>query len=413
MRVLMVAHGFPPAGRGGTEIYTHDLACVLAGRFGDRVHVLAREADPSRPERALRREQRDRIAVSWINNTFAECRSFEETYRDARIRAVAETVLDDERPDVVHVQHLTCLSTDVVEACARRGLPVVVTLNDYWLICQRGQLLDLDYRRCDGPSPAGCARCLHTGQGEAARRLQHVRAMSEHVALFLAPSETLRRRFLAFGWPSERLVLARQGCAFGPTAPRPPRTSGAALRLGFLGSLMVSKAPHLVLEAIAHLPAGSATLDVFGAYTPYHGDDGYRRRLDRVLRQDGVRVAGPLAHADVPRALADLDVLVVPSVWEENAPFVIREALQLGVPVVASDLGGMAEMVEHGRNGLLFPPGDARALERALRRLVDEPLLLDRLRAGIGPVRSLEEDAAWTREQYRRLAASDGVETHA
>jgi glycosyltransferase involved in cell wall biosynthesis len=73
----------------------------------------------------------------------------------------------------------------------------------------------------------------------------------------------------------------------------------------------------------------------------------------------------------------------------------------------------MAEMVEHGRNGLLFPPGDARALERALRRLVDEPLLLDRLRAGIGPVRSLEEDAAWTREQYRRLAASSGVEAHA
>jgi glycosyltransferase involved in cell wall biosynthesis len=124
-------------------------------------------------------------------------------------------------------------------------------------------------------------------------------------------------------------------------------------------------------------------------------------------------VAGPLAHADVPRALADLDLLVVPSVWEENAPFVIREALSLGVPVVASDLGGMAEMVEHGRNGLLFPPGDARALARALRRLVDEPLLLDRLRAGIGPVRSLEEDAGWTREQYRRLAASTGVESHA
>jgi glycosyltransferase involved in cell wall biosynthesis len=413
MRVLLVAHGFPPTGQGGTEIYTHDLARVLAERFGDRVHVLAREADPSRPERALRREPRGGMTVSWINNTFKECRSFEETYRDARIRAVAETVLDAERPDVVHVQHLTCLSTDVVRACAARALPVVVTLNDYWLICQRGQLLDDDYARCQGPTPAGCARCLHTGRAEAALRLEHVRALSDQVALFLAPSETLRRRFLSLGWPPDRLVLARQGCAFAPGPPRAPRPRGAVLRLGFMGSLMVSKAPHLLLEAFAGLPAGSATLDVFGAYTPYHGDDGYRRQLDRVRGGPGVRMAGPLPHAEVPRALAAIDVLVVPSVWEENAPFVIREAFQLGVPVVASDLGGMAEMVEHGCNGLLFPPGDARALERALRRLVDEPDLVDRLRAGIGPVRSLEEDAGWTRQQYGRLAARTGAESHA
>jgi glycosyltransferase involved in cell wall biosynthesis len=92
---------------------------------------------------------------------------------------------------------------------------------------------------------------------------------------------------------------------------------------------------------------------------------------------------------------------------------VIREALQHGVPVVASDLGGMAEMVEHETSGLLFPPGDARALQRALRRLIDEPGLLDRLRAGIAPVRSLEEDAAWTRGEYARLAGRAGTEAHA
>jgi glycosyltransferase involved in cell wall biosynthesis len=411
MRVLLVVHGFPPAAVGGTEIYVHDLACALKDRFGDEVHVMAREAAAGRPEPALRRERRDGIDVSWINNTFAGCRSFEYTYRNSRIRALAESVIDSFRPDVVHVHHLTCLSTDILEACACRGLPTVVTLNDYWLMCQRGQLLDLDYQRCPGPSAAACARCLHTGEAEAARRIEHVRAMCAQVSLFLAPSRTMRERFLAFGIPGDRLVLARQGCAFEPGPKRTGRTAGEPLRLGFIGSLMISKAPHVLLEAFRHLPLGAASVRLFGAYSAYHGDDRYRGRLEALLRLPGVEHPGPLPHERIAGALESLDVLVVPSVWEENAPFVIREAFSQGVPVVASDLGGMAEMVEHDRNGLLFAPGDAGSLERALRRLLDEPGLLDRLRAGIAPVRSLEEDAAWTRSEYARLAAP--AEAHA
>jgi glycosyltransferase involved in cell wall biosynthesis len=165
---------------------------------------------------------------------------------------------------------------------------------------------------------------------------------------------------------------------------------------------MVSKAPHLLLEAFAGLPAGSARLDVFGAYTPYHGDERYRRQLDRVLGRPGVRVAGPLPHADVPRALASMDVLVVPSVWIENAPFVIREAFVAGVPVVASDLGGMRDLVTHEASGLLFRAGDAGALRAALGRLIDEPELRSRLRGGIPPVKTIQQDAAETRERHRR-----------
>ena len=93
-------------------------------------------------------------------------------------------------------------------------------------------------------------------------------------------------------------------------------------------------------------------------------------------------------------------MLVVPSVWLENAPFIIREAFAAGLPVVASNLGGMAELVDDGRSGLLFAPGDASDLRRALARLLDEPGLLDRLRAGVPRMKTIEEDAAWTREVY-------------
>jgi GT2 family glycosyltransferase len=112
----------------------------------------------------------------------------------------------------------------------------------------------------------------------------------------------------------------------------------------------------------------------------------------------------------MPGVLADLDVVVVPSIWIENAPFIIREAFAARVPVVASNLGGMAEMVRDGADGLLFPAGDASALAAALRRLLDEPQLLPALRAGIRRPMSIEEDAASLREIYVRSGAKPLME---
>ena len=452
MRVLLIVHGFPPRALGGTEIYTSHLARTLRRAQVDEVSVLTREAAPDRPEYALRRERRHGVEIFSINHTFRDSRSFEDTYRNPAIGPIAARVIDDVAPDVAHIQHLTCLTTDLVAELERRRVPICYTLNDYWLICPRGQLFDLDLRPCDGPH-RGCRRCIDQagpGAGRAAvlwrrlerrlpgraagllgrgarslarglgdpgkageamaRRMEHVRRMAARVNLFLAPSDTLRRRFLDFGFPAERLRPFRQGIDLRPFAGL-ERSSSDRLRIGFLGSLMVSKAPHLLLEAFAGLPRGAATLEIYGGFAAYHGDDSYRRRLEPLLAARGVRHHGPVPNAEVPRALAAIDVLAVPSVWLENAPFVIREAFAAGVPVVASDRGGMAEMVAHEKSGLLFRPGDAGELRRALARLIDEPELLRRLRAGIPPPRSIEEVAGDLRQIYRDLIREAAAES--
>lgn len=446
MRVLFVVHGFPPRASGGTEIYAHDLARVLRDRFADDVFVFTREADPARTEYAVRRERRDGIDIASVNNTFRACRHFEDSYRHDRIRRVGASFIDEVRPDVAHLHHLTCLSTGLVAELAARRIPVVSTLNDYWLICHRGQLLDVDVRRCAGPSVDGCARCIGGltapraagwlaplwrtlerrapsalaasvrvwgrsaaaalggapgARHEAARRLDHMRSLVPLVAQFLAPSRTLLQRYLEFGVPADRLLYQEQGIDQARLRGI-ERRSDRRLRLGFLGSLMISKAPHLLLEAVAGLPEDAVSVYLFGAVTPYHGDDGYRSRFEPLLERSNVHHAGPVPHERVADVLAALDVLVVPSIWIENAPFVIREAFAAGVPVVASNLGGMGELVTHERSGLLFEPGNADDLRRTIRRLLDEPRLLDRLRAGLPLMKTMEEDAEWTRQVYAR-----------
>ena len=443
MKVLLVVHGFPPDATGGTEVYTSDLARAL-WRRGHEVTVFTRQALPDQPEYRVHRDRDGGIPVVRVNHTFRDAVSFEHTYRNATIDAIAGALLDEVQPEIVHVQHFTCLSTGIAAACTARGIPYVLTLNDYWLLCHRGQLLDLDLARCEGPAPGRCAACaglsasgrpaLHAAArglraierhapravadawrklvssvaarvvpaeaaAATARRLLHARDVCNCAARILAPSRTLKDRFVAFGIDASRITIQQQGISARPHARR-GRQPGDPLHLGFVGSLMASKAPHLLLEAAAGLPQGRVTVTMAGDIASYHGNHRYADIVRPLLRRPGVEWLGPVEHDEIPRVLASLDVLVVPSVWIENSPFVIKEAFAAGLPVVASKLGGMAELVQDGRNGLLFTPGDAADLRRVLHRLLDEPSLLPALRSGLPHVKTIDEDAAWTQEVY-------------
>jgi GT2 family glycosyltransferase/glycosyltransferase involved in cell wall biosynthesis len=446
MRILHVVHGFPPAASGGTEVYVRDLAAALAASAADEVMVLTREEDLHRPELSVRSSADGPVRVTTVNNTFQSSDSFESSYANSAIERIAGDVLDDWQPDVVHVQHLTCLSTGIPRQAARRGIPVVLTLNDYWLICHRGQLVDLDGRRCAGPFEGGCARCLPPGvlAGPAAfragrllrsvslpgataavnlaaravgaltpsdrtraatvARLRHMQSAVRDVDLFLAPSATIAGAFVPFGIPADRLARCNQGIVLAPFQGGQRSPSGP-LRVGFAGGFLPTKGPHVLLDAIAQMPPGSVVVDLLGSSGAYHGQGGFGESLATRLGCPSIRRLGPVPHERMPAVFQDLDVLVVPSTWIENAPFIIREAFAAGVPVVASDLGGMAEMVRDGIDGLLFPAGDPRALAAALRRLVDDRTLLEALRAGIVRPMSIEEDAASLRAVYGQLTA--------
>jgi GT2 family glycosyltransferase/glycosyltransferase involved in cell wall biosynthesis len=448
MRVLIIAHGFPPQVQGGSEIYAYDHARALRERCGDQVFVLTREQDASRPEYDLRLEDRDGLRVAWVNNTFRATTSFEDSYRNPAIARVAERLVDEWKPDVAHAHHLTCLSTEIVDVLASRRIPIVYTLHDYWLLCHRGQRLDISYQVCGGPGPDGCGACVHPGAdapipggvvpalravearlpkavGNAGRRLvtaitpdappassasavrtRHMRGVLERIDHFLAPSHAMRDWFVGQGVPAEKIGFSPYGLEHAPLR-MVSRARVPQLRIGYIGTLMVSKGPDVLLEAFARLAPGRATVELFGSPADYHGETGYRARLEPLLSLPGVRVSGPRPHAQIPDALASMDVMVAPSIWPENSPFVIQEALLTGIPVVGSRTGGIPELIDHGRNGLLFEPGDVEGLRQALERLLDEPGLLDALTSGARATafRTLDDDVHAARALYELLAS--------
>ncbi|MEM9382996.1 MAG: glycosyltransferase, partial [Planctomycetota bacterium] len=159
MRVLYVTHLYPPAHSAGVEVFASTTARLLAGS-GHRVTVLTTEKDIARPDLSMRRSSHEGVeVVELVNNLFA--RRFDETWRRPAIDRAFEGLLDELRPDLVHVHHLLYLSSGLLEVCRRRGIPVVLTLHDFWLGCARfGQLLHADGSRCASVDPARCGTCL-------------------------------------------------------------------------------------------------------------------------------------------------------------------------------------------------------------------------------------------------------------
>lgn len=441
MKVLFVVHGFPPVAEAGSEIYADTLARALRTHAGDDVTVFTREADRTRPEYAIREYVRDGIRVIAVNNTFRNVRSFEESYTHPKIAEIFAAILSELRPDVAHVHHLTCLSTLIPERLSAAAVPFVFTLHDYWMLCHRGQLLDREGRCCDGPL-RGCTNCVgptavappipaalapaaaaiaRYAPGAAAafarasamlvaadssqpvemQRLRHTLGALSLASRVLAPSTALLDRFVAAGLDAGRSEVWELGFdrrAF-TTRTNGPSPSGP-LRVGFVGTLMLSKAPHLLLEAVDGLPPDMATVDLYGEIAAYHGDDTYRAVLARWRQVPWVRFHGHVPHTDMRVAFEQMDVLVVTSIWPENSPLVIREAFLAGVVVVAPRIGGIPELVHHDVNGLLYEPGDIEGLRAALRRLSTEAGLLGRLASHRTPVRAVEDDAQATHALY-------------
>ena len=452
MRICYVVHQFLPRYFTGTEQYVFAVSSEMARRGHDvSIFTLdpqfgpagspyeSGESDvdglPTTRVRFWQRLERDLIRLE---------------YRHPHMGLRFGQHLDREQPDVVHFFHLRFLGANLIDETRRRGIRSVVHLMDFWFLCPAVILTMRDGSLCDGPPRGGlgCLDCVDPELEDAARRLElhepmarlcaakprptragasvpsriaavveragYLRAQLLSADCIIAPSRFLRAVFarngvapdrievMPYGIDASRLQVGAPDGSIGKASSAPSLQPDGPLTFGFIGSIAHHKGLHVLVEAFTRL-RGDARLNIYGRSEDFAA---YAAPLLRAAEADGrIAFRGPFQRGELGKVLAELAVVVVPSLWYENTPFVVLEAFAGAVPVVASDLGGIAEIVQHEQNGELFARGDPDALGRCLQRLVDEPRRLTAYRAAIEPVLTLVAAADAMEQRYATLGS--------
>lgn len=433
MRILYAAHQFFPEHYAGVEIVTLGLAKGFRSR-GHETFVLA-------PKRSIpgsgiepgevQDYEFDGVPVRRVGRPKeGVARPYRLDYENEVMAERVREFMEEARPDIVHAEHFQGLSASVIPAFKEFDVPLVYTATDFWTICPVVDLRRHDGVMCEGPELHHCTRCIasrypgtrmktvidsmpdaalkvagrlsETGLAKVSHSLRQVWALKErperireqmeYVDHIIVYTHLMRDLLLKNGIGEGKIEVSPYGIDTSRIAGLPRNDHlPPPLRIGFIGTMAPHKGSDTLVEAFKMLPPEmDATLSIHGNLERFRP---FVNRL-RGLAGDDARIdlAGPFQREDVGDILSRLDVLVVPSRWYENQPGVILEAFAAGMPVVATDLGGMSEFVKHEHNGLLFELDNASDLARQLRRLAEEPGLMQRLRANIGPVKTVERD---------------------
>jgi len=407
MRILQVVHGFPPRESAGAELVTFYLSQALRER-GHQVTVLTRIEDPEAVEFSVREEQVDGLAVVQIVNNHVQTStalrfSYDNSFCDAPFLRLLERFC----PEVVHFQHLAHLSVSLIPLAASLGYPTVLSLHDFFFPCHRIHLIDEQTRLCPGPEQGErCVPCLagFAPPEEIRRRFFYMGHALQAPGLITVPSAFLAQKTLSyFPFLRERLRVVPLGVPPVPATAKQPR-AGGPLRVLYVGFLFPPKGAHVLIEAVKGLPAQAVEVSLYGASSLFWQP--YADRVRAEAQGLPVHFYGPYAHAQLASILARHDVLVMPMVCEETFSLVTREALLAGLPVVAARRGALPEVVQDGVNGLLFAAEDAADLRRCLARLIAEPELAARLRAGAPAVKTMAAYAGELEGIYAQLCAA-------
>lgn len=396
MKILLVVHKYPPFSIGGTEVYSRNLADELC-RCGHDVVVYFR-ADFGQRAFAAREEDINGIACRRVSAPLVGWRSlppveFYRTFLNPAIERDFAAFLAREQPDLVHFQHVMGLSARLIPIARDMGLPVVLTLHDYWFLCSNSQLVRPDAQVCRGKAwGLKCARCALVRAGvPLVKPLQPVvaplfwardtlvRRAAWQADCLIAPSRFLIQQYVAAGFPAGRFEYLENGIDFGRIRRYSHRPSaGDRLRLTYLGSLAWQKGVHVLVKAFRGIPADRVVLRIYG--NPAVFPD-YAASLRDIADPSNTFFEGTVPNDEVGRVLTETDLVAVPSLWYENSPMVIQEAFAAGVPVVASRIGALAEKVRDGVDGVLCTPGDVEAWHECLLSLAEHPDVVTGLRS--------------------------------
>ncbi len=415
MRLVLTVHQFLPDYSAGTEILTFETAKELQKRGHD---VVVWTGNPTKANSFIDQYIYQGIPVRRYNlnvtDTAALSNKVEVGYKNRQFAQTFGDFLKEYQPDIIHFFHLNGLSVDIIHSGWELGLPMVYTATDFWMICPTAQLRMPDNADCLGPDrhSVNCLRhIVANSQPQAVNnilnclpnwvltficrgsrnnwwserkyspmiaslvsRKDYLRNALNQVDRVLVPTRFMNDILVSNGIRQNRILIQSFGINLGQKKAL-AKTLNMKLRIGFIGTLSEHKGVHVLLDAINYLDKCTPIeVKIYGEGKEFPE---YFARLKGMAEKDPrVKFCGTFPNSEIGRIFSGLDVLVVPSLWYENTPLVIYSAQAERIPVIASNLPGIADVIEHERNGLFFDKGDARGLAAQIKRLINDRALL-------------------------------------
>jgi GT2 family glycosyltransferase/glycosyltransferase involved in cell wall biosynthesis/ubiquinone/menaquinone biosynthesis C-methylase UbiE/predicted negative regulator of RcsB-dependent stress response len=415
LKVLFVCHDFPPYRYAGAQLYAMNLAKALnkSGKVQvDIFHPIFREGY-SKFE--IIESHFEGLNVYKLSKDITV--AFDKSVRHPIVADFFDRFLYEHQYDCIHIHGLGQLSAVPIEIAYKHNIPIVATLHDYWFLCYFWHMITPDQKLCTGPESIGkCARCFikytvrsketndiyDKAYGFMQSRKNYFVENFRKIKKVFAPSHFLAEKFNKYGF--DNITVSPLGMV--PMEAKQKQDS-AVFTFGFVGQIIYRKGIETLLEAFKRLNHKSAVLVVYGK----SDNDAYLKKIINMIEAiSNAYYKGGYTPEDLPDIMSGIDISVIPSLME-NYPLVVQEAFMNKVPVIASNVGGIPEVVKDGQNGFLFNVQDVVDLQKKMAIVLDDPHIIESFRSNITPVKTIEEDALFYSSIYGDVTIVDGCQT--
>lgn len=381
-KILVISHGHPDNAKGGGEIAAYNLhnklntterwhSIFLARHDRDELmHPGTHLSGTGRPNEILLHSTRNDHFLHSQHNKVLIAREFRHS-------------LERVNPDIVHFHHYAHLGLELIREVRafKPDIRIVFTLHEYIAMCNNnGQMMTTNNALCYESSPQACVKCFpqHSTQDFLMRKL-FFKSHFEFVDTFISPSKFLKKRYTEWGIAAEKINVIENilddDKYSASQSYRDDTHEKERVRFSFYGQINWFKGLDVLLAAIQMLPEdirNRTQLDINGSgleNQPEHLQHQINSMIGSML--DVVNMRGPYTQSELSSLMNSSHWMVVPSKWWENSPVVILEAKKHGLPIICSNIGGMAEKVENGKSGIHFQAGRADDLAATITRVVE------------------------------------------
>jgi len=436
MRILQVVHDFLPNAIGGTEIYTYALSKELSKHH--EVYLFFKDTKINE-NNFIKKGYFDGLPFLSVNpNKYFKNFPYFNLIKHSsyffgnnkKIDDIFKDLIEEFKPDIIHFQHLIGFSPNLIKIAHEKKIPIVFTVHDYWLLCPKAHLIDNNLNICNiARDKFKCIKCLWNDglykfkkikinhpktYIEILKNLAKIilnylkrpylifyifyirpRAIHEIIKksdLFISPSYKLKNKLIEYGILKNKLIYLDLGID-DINFNNVKKTISKKIRFAFIGPVVSYKGIQVLLNAFDNIK--DATLDIYGPVI--------NSKFKKFIKNKSIKFKGKFNHQELVEIFSNIDILIVPSICMENSPLVVREAFATKTPVVASDIGGLSEMVQNGKTGLLFKVGDSRDLFEKIRYFIDNPSEIKRMSREIKSIKTIKENASEIDVIYRHL----------